>query len=57
LLVAAHGDESRVLKQNSDLANLYGTLSRKLRMEEKMTLRMRKEIKYGEITHLVICWI
>ena len=54
LLVAAHGDESRVLKQNSDLANLYETLNRKLRMEEKTILRIRAEIAEGEITHLVI---
>ena len=54
MLVAAHGDESRVLKQNSDIANLYGTLNRKLMMEERTILRMRKEIEEGEITSLVI---
>lgn len=54
MLVAAHGNESRVLKQNSDLANLCETLNRKLRMEEKTILRMRTEIAEGEITRLVI---
>lgn len=54
MLVAAHEDDSGVLKQNSDLANLYETLQRKLRMKEKTILRMRTEIAEGEITHLVI---